>query len=399
MSEETKRQPSEPEPGAEEKRHDQLSRDIRVTGLTLLAYSIFCFVTLSQVDEIIRTRNVEIPLADFPIKFSSFLTAGPVVLIIIAFYLHLFIWEWEKDRSVAMERKLPFTFNMENLAAQILSGLIFYILPPVVLLFFSYRAYVWAVDLIDIWGIAAFLSFAGLGLLFWKHTVNRVSKIPGVKKRSLYARRILVTGFVFIGCSLSALAVSGGLNRLFPLDLVRADLSGLKIAQLNLNNANLLAANLKEAIFLRTSLKGANLSDANLEKADLAGINLKGANLNKANLKGANLEKAKLNKVNFRRANLEGANLRRARFNGASLKKANLHGALIAGTGMAEVINLTCKQLNSANVFSDYAYGSKKYQTLLPKYLEITRDSAGGLKECFQLQSQKKERERLFSLD
>ena len=115
MNEETKMPPSEPEPSPDEKRHDHLSRDIRVTGLTLLAYSIFCFVTLSQVDEIIKTRNVEIPLADFPVKFSSFLAAGPLVLIIITFYLHLFIWEWERIRSVTPEKKLPVTFNMENL--------------------------------------------------------------------------------------------------------------------------------------------------------------------------------------------------------------------------------------------------------------------------------------------
>ena len=46
----------------DKERHDQLSRDIRVTGLILFAYSIFCFITLSQVDEIIKTRNVDIPL-------------------------------------------------------------------------------------------------------------------------------------------------------------------------------------------------------------------------------------------------------------------------------------------------------------------------------------------------
>jgi len=104
---------------SDKERHDHLSRDIRITGLVLLIYSIFCFVTLSQVDEIIKTRNVEIPLSDYQIKFSSFLVVGPLALVVITFYLHLFIWEWERVTSVTPERKLPVTWGQVILRREI----------------------------------------------------------------------------------------------------------------------------------------------------------------------------------------------------------------------------------------------------------------------------------------
>jgi hypothetical protein len=372
----------------DKERHDQLSRDIRLTGIVLYTYSIFCFVTLSQVDEIIKTRNIEIPLAEFPIKFSSFLTVGPVVLLIITFYLHLFIWEWKSIRTIKPGKKLPFTFNMENPPAKMLSNVIFYILPPLVLLFFSYRAYVWAIDLIDIWGMAALICFGVLGVIWFFHIEKEPSRNFWNTLFPLKIRQGFVLGYVVIGCVVSVLAITGKLNQMFPLDLVRAELSEQKVARLNLNNANFFAANLKDTTFLQTSLQGANLEQADLERADLQRVNLKEAKFRNANLHGANLKRANLREANLRAANLEEANLEMVDLRDANLGRANLKGAIIVATNLTGAKNLTCEQLKSADVQKFLQFGSKKRETRLPMSLEIIWDADGKIKECFQGQPQ-----------
>jgi len=64
--------------------------------LVLLAYCFFCALSLGTPDVslIASTAIIIIPFADTEITFSSFLLIGPVVLLGIAFYLHLFIGEW-----------------------------------------------------------------------------------------------------------------------------------------------------------------------------------------------------------------------------------------------------------------------------------------------------------------
>jgi len=367
----------------DKERHDQLSRDIRITGLILFCYSIFCFITLSQVDEIIKTRNVEIPLAEFPIKFSSFLTVGPIVLIIITFYLHLFIWEWKQVLTIRPEKKLPFTFNMENPPAKILSSLIFYVLPPLVLLFFSYRAYIWAIDLFDVWGMAALICFILLGVLWFIHIKNEPQNIIGIIKIPVFVKRWFVFGFMVIGCVLATMAITGRLNKMFPLDLVRSEISGQTIARLNLNNANFYAANIKETIFLETSLKGANLKEAHLEKADLQKVNLSGANCEYTKFEGANLKGANLNGADLRKANLDGVNLQFAKLVGANLSNASLIGAIIKGTNLKNVTNLTCDQLISAKVQNKISIGSKTKFTHLPNSLDIIWNEDGSLRDCY----------------
>ena len=299
-----------------------------------------------------------------------------MVLIVITFYLHLFIWEWKRIQTIKPEKKLPFTFNMENPLAKTLSSLIFYILPPVVLLFFSYRAYVWAIDLIDVWGMAAFICFVLMGLLWFMHIKNEPSKVSGIARSSLIVKRWFVFGFIVTGCSLATMAMSGKLNKMFPLDLVRSDISGQTIARLNLNNANLFAANIKETIFLETSLKGANLKEANLERADLQKVNLSGANCQKTNFEGANLKRVNLKGANLIRSNLDGVNLQFTNLKGANLSGASLNGTIILGTNMTDVTNLTCEQLKAAKV--------QKKRTRFPKSLDIIWNVDGSMKDCYQ---------------
>jgi uncharacterized protein YjbI with pentapeptide repeats len=85
-----------------------------------------------------------------------------------------------------------------------------------------------------------------------------------------------------------------------PLRLVyKLGLLDLPDPVLDLENAGLDGANLREL-----TLHDACLNGADLRRADLRGADLEGSNLNKADLRGANLTGADLSRVDLRKANL-----------------------------------------------------------------------------------------------
>ena len=104
-----------------------------------------------------------------------------------------------------------------------------------------------------------------------------------------------------------------------------------------LNGADLCNAKLMEA----------KLSDANLEEADLTAAYLIRADLSGANLSGADLTQAVLSE-----ANLSCADMNEAELTDTFLNGANLQG----------VLNLTCDQIELANIDKD---------TVLPSYMTI----------------------------
>ncbi|RVU86454.1 NACHT domain-containing protein [Leucothrix sargassi] len=168
---------------------------------------------------------------------------------------------------------------------------------------------------------------------------------------------------------------------LYAAQLDGANLENSKLIMTNLSNANLKRANLETANLRNSRLFYARLEGANLKKALLEGANLMNAdlsdsdlrearfsshlfstktnsavgsrrnntNLNSATLKNANLENAILQSVSIIEANLEGANLKGANLKGANLKGANLEGANLEGANL-EGANLEGANLEGANL-------------------------------------------------
>jgi len=104
----------------------------------------------------------------------------------------------------------------------------------------------------------------------------------------------------------------------------RADLCDVDLRNADLLGANLRDADLRNADLCRANLRNANLRGANLRDADLRNADLCRANLRNANLRGANLSNANLRGANLRDADLLGANL-----SDADLCRADLFGASI----------------------------------------------------------------------
>jgi hypothetical protein len=325
---------------------DETATQVTRVGLTFLGTAAFCLLSLLSPDSHLLggSEKINVPFAG-PVSFFGFMLLGPTVLIALRVYLQIYVeHSYRLDRlarSVSVVRA-PTLVPLQNSLIRLFSGLIFYMLLPVAMVLFAWKA-----DVFHAWGSGLF----GLAVaVIASHVMLPFSKFSWRSKVVL---------------SLSAAIIAGGVMfRFEPLhrqfDLNHANLSGQRLLgedlrKAYLNNANLSGANLSGADLSGADLSLADLSLAGLSNANLSGANLSGADLSLANLSGANLNNANLNKANLNKADLNKADLNKADLNNAKLNNADLSGAT----------NLTQTQLDKA--------ACRTSNTELPKGLTLKR--------------------------
>ena len=252
--------------------HGEVSGTIRRVMLLLLGYSFFCILTLGAPDASLVSSNakIKIPFADTEIAFSSFILIGPLVLLGIAAYLHLFagkLLELNHHPLSKDQAPLPYVFNMrENRLARIFSTLVFHWLVPLILGYFAYKASPQP----DGWQVA---SLAGCVAVVFLYLHVRRGMYEGAHNGVRAIRWLVVLALAFL-----AYAGYEGRNP-FQRQL---DLFGAKLAAEDLRRANLSGIDLRQA-----DLQGTNLARTDLREADLRGALLNGAELQGARLRGA----------------------------------------------------------------------------------------------------------------
>jgi uncharacterized protein YjbI with pentapeptide repeats len=127
-----------------------------------------------------------------------------------------------------------------------------------------------------------------------------------------------------------------------------AEFFGTNFQASNLENANLCEAKFQGGDLTQVNLKSARLHKAELAKSTLRQANLIGAGLDEANLSQANLENANLEFASLEKANLQSANLEAANLEDACLKGANLDSADLHGANLKDT-DLRTATLNQAN--------------------------------------------------
>ena len=136
----------------------------------------------------------------------------------------------------------------------------------------------------------------------------------------------------------------------------------LDASYIQLDNAYLVRADLKQAWMPQASCREADLSGADLREANLSRANLSGTDLREADLSGANLREADLIEANLRRANLRRTDLREADLSGANLFEANLRGADLREAGLSGAnlgrADLSGADLSKANLFEAILFGA-----------------------------------------
>jgi uncharacterized protein YjbI with pentapeptide repeats len=359
------------------KARDETATQVTRVGLTFLGTVAFCLLSLLSPDSALLggSEKINVPFAG-PVSFFGFMLLGPAVLIVLRVYLQIYVEHSNRldrlARSVSAVRA-PTLVPLKNSLIRLFSGLIFYLLLPVTIMLFAWKAAAFPA-----WGSGLFSVAVAV---IATHVMLPYSRLSWRSKGLLSVSTAIIAGGIILGFGL--------LRRPFDLDranlsghnlvgedlraahlwyanLSGADLSGADVSGANLSNANLNSANLSRAIVVAADLSGAKLGSANLSRAivvaaDLSGANLGSANLSGADLAAADLSGAKLGSANLSRAIVVAADLSYANLVGANLSHAdlscdaklihcaNLVGANLSGADLS-VAYLSNAELSNANL-------------------------------------------------
>ena len=306
------------------RQHDEISRTVMQLMLILIALCLFCLLTLGAPDvNLVSTdAKISMPVVNTEVSYSGFLLFGPLTLIGLTLYLHVFFERLFYLPPASGQYPLPLLFNMPGRGAHFLSMFILYWMIPSILALFTWKALPRAEAPLLVVLTSAMTAIL-LGL-----QIRRFPR-PGGTLASLKAQIASATFWILWAMALVmlilqlALLLRSQLQQ--PTDTFMPESSGrvlpskrpnapsamflstrplqLYNAQLNnknLTGLNLRSANLRKAILKESDLEGAILAYADLRKADLSGANLTSVDLSKGDLRGAVLKKANLTRANLR---------------------------------------------------------------------------------------------------
>ena len=328
------------------KASDDTAAQVSRIGLTFLGTAAFCLLSLFSPDSALLggSEMINVPFAG-PVSFSGFMLLWPAVLIVLRVYLQIYV-----ERSNRLDRlarsgsiaRAPTLVPLQNSLTRLFSGFTFYLLLPLAMIAFAWKAAVFPAWGSGLFGVAAAVIAA--------HVMLPLSRFTWRSKALLSASAAALAWVMMMILGL------GPLRR--PFDLERVNLSGQYLFGDDLRGANLFGADLSNAILSDADLSDADLNSANLSKAALRGALLFGAHLSGANLRGAKLTNADLSGANLTDVNqdvfftppidLSNANLSRATLTNANLTNANLSGADLSSADLSNAKNLTQMQVDEA---------------------------------------------------
>jgi len=369
-----------------ERIHDECSTTINRAFLAIVAYALFSLLALGTSDAdliAVAGRDLSVSFSTVKISVKNFLLVGPLILIALTLYMHLFIEEWSKlHQLVPKDKQSARFFNFEGRIARFLTHVVFYWLTPAILCFFYWKSMPLSLSAV----VLTMFVLASLAIV-----LATICRCPDLKRKHWDPPKWIVMA-VFAGCV--AFILKNGLPSR-PLLLSEANLEGVNLTGLNLANADLRGANLKGANASRAILthadltqsqtvlsnfsnanmtqailnnvfgkevdfSGAQLSESSLinasfeegkfAEADLSKASSYGVTLTKAHLYLTKLRKAQLVQTNFTDADLHNAFLEGAIVNFSTFTNANLRSASPGNMDLTTAIGLTADQLKTACV-------------------------------------------------
>jgi uncharacterized protein YjbI with pentapeptide repeats len=346
------------------KARDETAAQVTRVGLTFLGTTAFCLLSLLSPDSALLggSERINVPLAG-PVSFFGFMLLGPAVLIALRVYLQIYVEHSDRldrlARSVSVVRA-PTLVPLQNSLIRLFSGLIFYLLMPVTMILFAWKAAVFPA-----WGLGL---FAVAVAVIASHVMLLFNRLSWRSKALLSVGAAIIAAGIMRGFgpphrpfNLYHANLSGQwLERedLRKADLRQANLSAAKLILADLSAANLLNANLSTADLSQANLSGATLFNANLSTADLSQANLSAAKLILADLSAAKLILADLRHAILLNANLSTADLSTADLSAAKLILANLSGATLLKANLSTA-DLSQANLSAAILFNANLSGAK----------------------------------------
>src|SRR5262249_52512099 len=126
------------------KARDETATQVTRIGLTFLGTAAFCLLSLLTPDSALLggSEKINVPFAG-PVSFFGFMLLGPAVLIALRVYLQIYVEHSDRlnrlARSVSIVRA-PTLVLLRNPLIRVFSGLTFYLLLPVAMMLFAWKA-------------------------------------------------------------------------------------------------------------------------------------------------------------------------------------------------------------------------------------------------------------------
>ena len=131
-------------PDSISKAADETAAQVTRIGLTFLGATAFCLLSLLSPDSALLggSEKINVPLAG-PVSFVGFMLVGPAVLIVLRVYLQIYVEHSERldrlARSMLIVRA-PTLIPLQNPLIRCFGALIFYLLLPLTMMFFAWKA-------------------------------------------------------------------------------------------------------------------------------------------------------------------------------------------------------------------------------------------------------------------
>src|SRR5262249_24774558 len=217
------------------KARDENATQVTRIGLTFLGTAAFCLLSLLSPDSALLggSEKISVPFAG-PVSFFGFMLLGPAVLIVLRVYLQIYVEHGDRldrlTRSVSVVRA-PTLLPLRNPLIRVLSGVTFYLLLPVAMVLFAWKAAVFPA-----WGSGLLCVATGVVV---SHVMLPFSRV------SWRSKGLLSISAAIIGAAIIAGGVVLGFGpprRHF--DLFRANLSGQWLVEQGFRKAHLAIPNL-----------------------------------------------------------------------------------------------------------------------------------------------------------
>jgi uncharacterized protein YjbI with pentapeptide repeats len=313
--------------------HAEISRTIWNVVSLLVGACLFCLFILSGPDASLVSTDayIKVPIVSISASYRDFLFFGPLFLIGLGLYLHVFLGQriilgLPNPEALGETTRLPspYIFNLKSPFASLMSTFLFYLMLPLVLAVFIWKAIPRPQD---VWLPTVVFVLTSVLMLILK--IRRFKRehpqlSPLSTKIMLVLLWLALATAVVLLIPTTWLTVRGQLERLsipegstqrsvaaantryIPFFGVRRlQLFGASLSKKNLSGFFAPHADLRKADLKETDLEAADLSDADLRKADLTDANLVSANLTGARLDGAHLKGARLDHADLRKATFD----------------------------------------------------------------------------------------------
>jgi hypothetical protein len=106
----------------------------------LLSFALLCILFLIQGDQaaLVPGTKAKFPIANVEVDFIIFLFFGPVLLLLLMVYLHMFLGAWDQCNRASGHEKLICIFNCCSATARLAFVGIFFVMTPLILCMFLY---------------------------------------------------------------------------------------------------------------------------------------------------------------------------------------------------------------------------------------------------------------------